>query len=905
MGTTCTWWKLVSASALAIWLGAIAPGQARAAAAAQGDEPVRLDLAAEWRAQLADLMAAIADRRRQPPAEEVLRRDAMILPADRDPVDVVLRRTEALLADVRRLGPTRDLSAEQAELARLRSMAEQLPPMEIVVTQPASRSSKPPREPRKPPKLKLPKPRAGLKSFAGEEPLAGLEPLAPKADKPKPEPGPLAEPPQQPQPAPESSPAARPDPTAREALYMDLCRLRRQIALANPLLSFDQLLFLKTRRSRPGHCCDQFFGVKVGSSGPTGGVYVLHDPFGPRPTLRNVLAESAIRNGRSEGRKLEDGSFLSPDVSWDGEVITFAHTLCKVTQAVRTLDSRAGIWDPNGSYHLFRVRADGGDLRQLTDGGFNDFDPAWLPNGRIVFITERRGGYGRCHGRPVPIYTLHSMNADGSDIVPISYHETNEWNPSVNHDGMIVYTRWDYVDRGDCIAHHPWVTAPDGRDSRSIQGNFPSARRARPDTEHDLRAIPGSRRYVATAAAHHGQSFGSLVLLDPDVEDDGAMAPLKRVTPDNGFPETQGGRAYYGTPWPLSEDYYLCVYGGQRHKDAVYLVDSFGNHVLIYLDPGIECLSPMPLAARPRPPVLPHATAVGKPSGPPMGPSADAGRENAEGVVACINIYDGLMPWPEGTKITELRVIQLFPKATPSMDRPKISRWAESLCRGVLGTVPVEADGSAYFRVPAGKTLYFQVLDANGLAVQSMQSDTYLHPGERLTCQGCHEHRYRSPGVPATVPLALRRPPSTIRAEVDGAYPVSFPRLVQPVLDRKCVPCHKESRKAPDLTASVAESLQARRAEGWTQSYKSLSSHAFGRSGKPPSREDVRTVPGEFGAKASHLYKMLAAGHNKVDLTPEELRRITLWLDCNSNFFGAYFEEDKQIRGELVMPNLH
>jgi len=880
-------------------------GGAAGGAAAGEVVPVRLDLEAEWQAQLKDLMAAIANRRRQPPEEEVLRRDALILPEDRDPVDVVLRRTEALLVDIRRLGPTRDLAGEQAELARLRDLADRLPPMDIAPPPPAP-SRKQERALRKAARIKLPKPRKGLRfPEESDDLLEGLGPLVP----PKPKAKPPAAPKPAPAPADPPEPAPRPGQTPREALYVDLCRLRRRIALANPLLDFEKLLFLKTRRARPGHCCDQFFGVKVGSSGLAGGIYVLDDPFGPAPTLRNVLADSVVANGRLKGQTLEGGSFLSPDLSWDGRTLLFAYTQCKTTKAVRTLDSRLGIWDPNGAYHVFRVHVDGGDLRQLTDGGFNDFDPAWLPNGRVVFISERRGGYGRCHGRPVPGYVLHSMTPDGEDIVALSFHETNEWNPSVNHDGMIVYTRWDYVDRGDCIAHHPWVTSPDGRDSRAIQGNFPVERRARPDTEHDVRAIPGSRRYVATAAAHHGHSFGSLILIDPDVEDDGAMAPLKRITPDNGFPETQGGRAYYGTAWPLSEDYHLCVYGGRRHKDAVYLVDAFGNHVLVYLDPAIECLSPIPLAPRPCPPVVPHATAVGKPAVPqgeaPAEQTAPAGYE--DGVVTCINVYDGLLPWPDGTRIEALRVIQLFPKATPSIDRPKISRWAESLCRGVLGTVPVEADGSARFRAPAGRTLYFQALDADGLAVQSMQSATYVQPRQRLVCQGCHEHRYRAPQAPPAVPTALRRAPSQIRPEIEDAYPLSFPRLVQPVLDRKCVPCHKQNKKAPDLggVPSTDDADAGRRRSSWTPAYDALSRLAFGRSGKPPSRGDVRTVPGEFGAKASKLYQMLQAGHHKVELTAEELRRITLWIDCNSNFFGDYFHEDAQARGEKILPGLH
>ena len=204
------------------------------------------------------------------------------------------------------------------------------------------------------------------------------------------------------------------------------------------------------------------------------------------------------------------------------------------------------------------MNVDGTGLEQLTDGTWNDFDPCWMPSGRIAFITERRGGYLRC-GRVCPTYTLYDMAADGSDIRCLSYHETNEWHPSVAHDGRIVWTRWDYVDRHGCTAHMPWTTTPDGRDPRPVHGNY-APRQSRPDMELDVRAIPESRKYVATAAPHHGQAFGSLVLIDPRTPDDDGMSPVRRITPDVGFPESQGGAEAYGQAWPLSEDYYLCIY---------------------------------------------------------------------------------------------------------------------------------------------------------------------------------------------------------------------------------------------------------------------------------------------------------------------------------------------------------
>jgi hypothetical protein len=483
---------------------------------------------------------------------------------------------------------------------------------------------------------------------------------------------------------------------------------------------------------------------------------------------------------------------------------------------------------------------------------------------------------------------------------------------------MIIYTRWDYVDRGDCIAHHPWITYPDGRDPRPIQGNYPSARNQRPDMELHVRAIPGSHRYVSTAAGHHRLAYGSLVIIDPRVEDDGAMAPLKRLTPEVPFPESEENhRDYeerrqsvyiYGTAWPLSELYYLAVYTpAGRESLGIYLIDAFGNRELLYRDPDIHSLHPLPLRPRKTPPELPHATAVGLPDSiPASGPRES--NEQKTGTVTCVNVYNGLKPWPDGTRIKNLRVIQVFPKATFPMNSPNIGVASESLARGVLGTVPVEKDGSVRFTAPAGKPLYFQALDENGLAIQSMMSATYVHPGEELTCHGCHETKLRAPAQPGKALLASQRPPSKLKPDVEGTYPLSFPRLVQPVLDRNCVPCHRKdkTKKAPDLAGTPVEVQwnKGKPVSQWSRSFLSLKGYAYGRSGKPNNRQPVRTTPGKFGARASKLYQMLKKGHHDLKLSDEDMHRITVWLDCNSNFYGAYHDTERQLKGERVMPIL-
>ena len=802
---------------LALALSALALWASMATTARCGSPDPR---EAEKQARFASLKKLIAESDRGDGAriaQQAFRAEAVILASDRDPADVILRRTAALLAHLKAMRDPPDLSAEQLRLERLTKQA------------------------------------AGIDAGNGE---------------------------------------------ARRILFGELLDLRRKIALSNPLLDFDRILFIKRHRL-PGemllgdHMCDQFFGFHAVAGG---GLFVLEDAFGARPTAREILADSVCENGRFRRKRLVPGAFISPELSYDGKTVLFAYTEGEPTRYE---------WTQRSTYHVFRVNLDGSELVQLTDGPVNDFDPCWLPDGRILFVSERRGGYGRCHPRPVPLFTLHAMDPDGTGIVRLSHHEANEWQPSIDHHGMIVYTRWDYVDRGNIQAHHPWTTTPDGHDSRAIQGNFGKSKQARPTMEMDLRAIPGSHRYVATAAAHHSQAYGSLVLLNPRLVDDDAMAPLRRLTPEVPFPEAEtsaGDAQAYATAWPLDEYFYLCAYDaegsarrGTENSYGIYLVDAFGNKELIYRDVSISCLSPIPLRPRTKPPVLPpRATLDGTAASDPPDTAA----------VGVINVYNSLKPFPQGTVIKALRIIQILPKTTPLINEPRIGYGNEKGARAVLGTVPVAADGSAYFDLPIGKPVYFQALNRRNLAVQSMRSATYIQRGKRLLCRGCHEPHHSTPPSAMAFPLAFRRPPSTIRPEVDGSRPFSFPRLVQPVLEKHCVACHQKEPQAFDLSSGDWASSR----HGRYRSYENLMPFAFfygTTRGTYDPWTEPRTTPGRFGARASKLLALLDAGHYDVKLSAEDLRRITLWLDCNSDFFGSYENIEAQARGEIVRPTIH
>jgi len=691
--------------------------------------------------------------------------------------------------------------------------------------------------------------------------------------------------------------------TKRKGLYFAACALNRQAAFANPLLDFDRILFVArgvhngsrkeglkpTADAQGQHFHTQYFGF---NAIPGGGLFVVNN-FRTKPEIVNVVRDSVVQNGRLKGQRLQGGAYLAPDLSYDGKTVLFSYTENK---------EHRWSWTNHTSWNIFKVNADGSDLTQLTDSPSDDFDACWLPNGRIVFLSERRGGYIRCFGGlDVPQHSMHSMKADGSDIYPISYFETGEFNPSVNNDGMIVYTRWDYVDRENCLGSNFWICGPDGSNPRAPHGNYPypwhtfpdnrerDSRVGRPYTEMNIRAVPGSHLYILTAAPHHGEAFGSLVMLDLRVPDDGFMSQLKRITPYVRFPECEMSdrRQYpYGTAWPLERDFYLCNWW-----ENIYLLDRFGNQVLLCENSlvfggetnwDMRLVDPIPLRLSPAPPIVPTRTNQGQ----------DARPDAPKATVSLVNVYDTDQPFPPGTKVKYLRVVQNILKSNAQMASPLIGYHWENTPRVPLGIVPVEEDGSAYLEAPIERELIFQALDENHMAVQSMRSVAYVHPGEQLTCQGCHEKPQRPPSVQAA-PLALRRAPSRLQPEAGPVEPITYYRLVKPVFDKSCVPCHQKENKEP-----------------LNMAYEKLEPYAFYFSGgmkgsySIPIHGGSRSIAGRFGARNSRMGLALLDDAHKGKVSQEDYLRVVVWLDCNSLRLGAFHNEKEQVAGQLVWPLL-
>ena len=686
-------------------------------------------------------------------------------------------------------------------------------------------------------------------------------------------------------------------PRAAEDLREVYMRARwavRRMALKNPLLDFDRILFVKHASPMFPHMSDQFYGWW---SKPGGAICLLEGFRGESPRVRVLTGD------------WDEGAFIRPDLSHDGKRVVFAY--CKFYPDV------AGIADKvnkenlpeDAFYHIYEMNVDGSGVRRLTRGKYDDFDARYLPNGDIVFLSTRKGqslqcgkasacatdgtmlpdSYVRCGGgnsRPVPVFTLHRMGPDGQNLCAISAFENFEWTPSVAADGRIVYARWDYIDRFNGAFMSLWSTNPDGTNAQLVYGNFTK----QPQCVFEARAVPDSHKLIFTASAHHSNVGGSLVLLDRTygTED---QRPLERLTPEVPFPETEAwADMYYANPYPLSEEYFLVAWSDRRlpghsrfaiddprnppNALGLYLYDALGNLEPLYRDPKISCMDPIPVRPRKRPPVLPDTVAWDGPQ---------------EGRFLLQDVYRGLKGIERGS-IARLRIIGVPPKVQPHMNNPVLGVSREDPGKIVLGTVPVEEDGSAFFRVPSGMSVFFQALDREGLALQTMRSLTYVQPNQTLACIGCHEHRDLAPPIGAT-PLAAIREPSKLSPGPEGSWPLRYDRLVQPVLDRLCVDCHRPG--GDDAQAARFDLTPAR-------SYDSLISYAGGDLGKLAFERD-RSFVGEMPARQSRLLALLRQGdgHEGVRLDAESLDRLATWMDTYAHRVGHFSDEQEEGLREL------
>jgi hypothetical protein len=564
----------------------------------------------------------------------------------------------------------------------------------------------------------------------------------------------------------------------------------------------------------------------------------------------------------------ETGLIRDPEVSFSGEKILFSY--------------RKNLED---NYHIYEIDADGKKLKQLTfTKGVSDIDPLYLPNGQIVFSSTREPKYCMCNRHIMA--NLYRMNPDGSNIIQLGKSTLFEGHTALMDDGRLVYDRWEYIDRNFGDAQGLWTVNPDGTRHAIYYGNNTSS----PGGIIDPRPLPGSNLMLCIFGSCHDRPWGALALIDRSRGVDGKDAVVK-IWPESALDLVGIGNwdtfmqldVRYEDPFPVSQTQFLVsksihLKKNQGHhpvseKMGIYLVDMSGNEVLIHEDEHLSCFDPMPLAPRKRPREIPTARRF----------------DGSPGNFYVQDVYEGThMSGVERGTVKYLRIVESPEKRTytdaawlgQGQQAPGVN-WHSFETKRILGTVPVEADGSANFLAPSGKYLYFQLLDGDKKMVQSMRSGVIIHPGETNGCIGCHEDRLSAPVNLTRMPMALRKKAHNIATETHREDVFSYMELVQPLFDRHCISCHDF-----DKPAASSLILAGDRNPYFNASYVDLhvkkQVHCIG--GGPAELQEAYS----WGSHKSNLVKVLEEGHQGISLTQAEMEILYTWIDLNGVYYAHY-----------------
>lgn len=642
-------------------------------------------------------------------------------------------------------------------------------------------------------------------------------------------------------------------------LYVRAYRLKNRIALSNPLLDFHQLLLVRRFTYDTSHIYTTYFD----GSHRYGGDICILDPVRPDGTLRPIpigLPGPAI--------------YRDPDLHWDATKLLFSYK--------RDLPTPC---------HIYEVNLDGTGLRQLTNSDYDDIDPCYLPDGRIMFVSTRCRRVVLCHNA-FTVSVLYTMDAYGGNVRCVSANTVNDFTPSVLPDGRVVYCKWEYVDKQLGNNQSLWVVYPDGSNPRHIAGEHWG-----PITFWEPRAVPGSNLLVCTLAPHMPIAVGAIALVDPA---DACASPARyenitrEIPPPRHFGWQRPRMGYYCNPYPLSEDFFIVSYNYGPDDRApkgygLYLLDRWNNRDLIYRDPDISCFEAIPVRPRPRPPAMPR---LPEPA-------------TKEGTFLVLDVYQGLTGVPRGA-VKYLRVVEEIPKPVAAdcsglwLQHPLISYGGHLALKRLLGEVPVAPDGSVYFRAPADTAIYFSLLDENYMEIQRMRAFTEIRPGQVVSCIGCHEPRHTAP--PTRMGQAFVKDPVRPVAPPGGPRVPDFVRDVQPILNRHCLSCHSGPQPAGGLNLSPAPTNLFNVAYENLMSKGLVSYVVANYSSTLPLRP-----PKFYGSHASRLIQVLRASHaDKVHLSPDEWRELVTWIDLNAPYYSTYrYSRPGTVGGrELLTPRV-
>ncbi len=718
--------------------------------------------------------------------------------------------------------------------------------------------------------------------------------------------------------------------TAVESAMVKLEAFQREALLANPLLDFEQLLVLKRvplggarRTSWEGFGYGEYLGIPRQSSWN----------YGTMPNVvgwtNEIAVLSSVRtNGELATLFKPAGTPLVNDIDlhWDAGKLLFSMPDTNRNWQVNELEL--------GTLTVHASRLTHLEPRQLTPSVHRDvhnYDGIYLPNGEITFLSTAPLQGVPCNASVI-VGMMYKMGANGDRIRQLTFEQDHDYTPSVLNDGRVLYLRWDYTDTPHVWNRLLMAMNPDG----TGQMEYTGANSYWPNAMFFARAIPNHpTKFVTIVTGHHEGRVGELFIFDPAKgrhETEGVVQRLPRkgppVTAKIEDKLTEHSWPKFLHPWPLSDKYFLVAC--KPNPDAlwgIYLVDVFDNMTLVKEEEGVALLEPVPLAKRPKPPVIQDKVQP----------------DNKDALVYMEDVYSGpgLKGVPRGTvKAMRLFTYHFGYQKLAGIDH-RVGADGPWEAKRVLGTVPVESDGSALFLVPAKTPISFQPLDAEGKAVALMRSWMSAMPGENVSCVGCHDRQSGAPPS-ATKRIALTGPVNRIKPWRGPVRGFSFIHDVQPVLDKYCIGCHDgsgspavvaagrgcaalygppcenggalprrryEIHAAPDLRREQGGYVAYRGGQLDGQFLNAEKQDLLGRYGAvfDPSyvalRQFVRVgglesdlhllPPREFGADTSELIQMLAKGHHNVKLDAEAWDRLVTWIDLNAPCHGTWSEVTK------------
>lgn len=581
--------------------------------------------------------------------------------------------------------------------------------------------------------------------------------------------------------------------------------------------------------------------------------------------------------------ELKDGIVRDPEISFDGKKVIFSMRKSK-----------------EDFYHIYEMNIDGTNLKQLTSAeGISDIDPLYLPDGGIVFTSTRQPKYCMCNRHIMG--NLFRMNSDGSNITQIGVSTLFEGHSSLLSDGRILYDRWEYVDRNFGDAQGLWTVNPDGTKHSIYYGN----NTASPGGVLEGRQIPGTDLVVCTFSSCHDRPWGAIAVIDRKKGVDGRDAVIKiwpketiNIVGNGDLDSFKWINCFYEDPYPINKDYFLTSrtiwfkrgpWNIEDSKQGIYLLGMDGTEELL-IEGTKSLYDPQIIQPREKPLTLPTMRNF----------SEKTGRFYVE------NVYEGThMAGVKKGEAKWLRVVESPEKRTWTKqgwfgqgEQAPGMNWHSFENKQILGEVPIEEDGSASFIVPAGKHVYFQVLDKDKKMIQSMRSGVSLMPGEINGCVGCHEDRLSIPAPLPKRPLALSKKPLKLSKWMDKEpFKFSFMEYVQPILDKHCVSCHDfdtKDRKKLVLAKDMNPFFNAAYINLYVNKIVTLV------GGGPAEIQQAYS----WGSHASKLTKIIDNEHKGVKLSAEEKEILYTWMDLNGVYYPVYESAfDDALAGRCPLTN--